>query len=73
MKDNKPQQKLIALGCLLIAALQYPLVSFFSVDDSIGGIPVLVIYLLTVWLIGLIFLFRYTRRIAPTSDKQPHE
>ncbi len=72
MKHHQTHKKLIILGCLLIGAMQYPLISFFSSDISIGGFPVLVLYLLVVWVVALIFILRYTRRIS-SSEKQPNE
>lgn len=46
---------LFLLGCLLF---NYPLLSLFSQNGTLGGIPILYVYIFTAWLalIGLIAL-----------------
>jgi len=49
-------QRLIAIfivGCLLF---NYPLLQLFSINKSIGGIPILYIYVFTAWLSLIILM-----------------
>ncbi|MDM8518412.1 hypothetical protein QUF64_00080 [Anaerolineales bacterium HSG6] len=49
-------QRLVAIfivGCLLF---NYPLLQLFSVNNIIGGIPVLYIYVFTAWLALIILM-----------------
>lgn len=53
---NTKGQQLVALflvGCVLFS---YPLLSLFSHDGLVGGIPILYLYIFTAWaaLIGLL-------------------
>ena len=55
-----------ALGLLLT---NYPLIQIFNQPLSLGGIPLMVVYLLGIWLLGIAILFILTRALEQTSDK----
>jgi hypothetical protein len=55
-----------ALGLLLT---NYPLLQIFNQPLSLGGIPLMLVYLLGIWLLGIFVLFRLTRALAQSSDK----
>ena len=55
-----------ALGLLLT---NYPLLQIFNQPLSLGGIPLMFVYLLGIWLLGIFVLFRLTRALAQSSDK----
>jgi hypothetical protein len=54
------------LGLLLT---NYPLLQIFNQPASLGGIPLMIVYLLGIWLVGIFVLFRLTRALAQSSDK----
>ena len=68
MKERR-NMKLVILGILMIIALQYPVISLFSLDVLIMGIPALILYLFLVWLIGIIVLIAITMQIRFKSPR----
>jgi len=54
------------LGLLLT---NYPLLQIFNQPLSSGGIPLMVVYLLGIWLLGIVVLFLLTKLLAQSSDK----
>jgi hypothetical protein len=54
------------LGLLLT---NYPLLQIFNQPLSLSGIPLMVAYLLGIWLVGILVLFRLTRFLAQSSDE----
>lgn len=54
-KRHLKGQRLIALFLLGSLLFNYPLLSLFSQDNTLGGIPILYIYIFSAWavLIGL--------------------
>jgi hypothetical protein len=55
-----------ALGLLLI---NYPILQIFNQALSLGGIPLMILYLLGIWLLGVVVLFLLTRALAKSSDE----
>jgi hypothetical protein len=58
VKDRRKGERLVALALLGLLLFNYPLVSLFSTDGTVLGIPVLYAYLFASWglLIGLMAL-----------------
>lgn len=58
MNDGRKSERLVALAVLGFLLFDYPLLSLFSSDGRVLGVPVLYAYLLTSWalLIGLMAL-----------------
>jgi hypothetical protein len=58
VKDRRKGERLVALALLGFLLFNYPLISLFSTDGSVLGIPVLYAYLFASWglLIGLMAL-----------------
>jgi hypothetical protein len=58
VKDRRKGERLVALALLGFLLFNYPLVSLFSTEGTVLGIPVLYAYLFTSWglLIGLMAL-----------------
>ncbi len=68
MTELTKQGKLWALlGILIFLMLNYPLLQIFNRDTLLGGFPVLVLYLLWVWLLAIAGLYTLGRRL--TSGK----
>ena len=64
-------ERLIGLLLAGIVLLNFPFLSVFSVDRLVFGIPVLYLYLFSVWilLIGVMALILRGRTAAPAADK----
>jgi hypothetical protein len=54
------------LGLLLT---NYPFLQIFNQPLSLGGIPLIIVYLLGLWLLGVVVLFILTRALAKLSAK----
>lgn len=54
-----------ALGLLLT---NYPLIQIFNQPLSLSGIPLMVVYLLGIWLLSIGVLFILTRALGRSSD-----
>ncbi len=56
MRRSRWSQRLIALACLGLLLFNYPLLGLFNSPQTIGGLPMLYVYLFVVWaaLIGLL-------------------
>jgi hypothetical protein len=54
------------LGLLLT---NYPFLQIFNQPISLGGIPLIIVYLLGLWLLGVLILFILARSLARFSDK----
>jgi hypothetical protein len=65
MTELTKQGKLWALlGILIFLMLNYPLLQIFNRDTLLGGFPVLVLYLLWVWLLAIAGLYTLGRRLT---------
>jgi hypothetical protein len=67
-------ERLAGLLVLGLAVLNFPLLSIFSVHAFFCGVPVLYIYLFSVWslIIGVVaFVLRSSAGSRPESDKKP--
>jgi hypothetical protein len=54
------------LGLLLT---NYPFLQIFNQPISLGGIPLIIVHLLGLWLFGVVILFLLARALARFSDK----
>lgn len=59
----KPGKLWALLGILIFLLLNYPLLQIFNRDYLLGGIPLLVLYLLGVWLLAIAGLYALGRRL----------
>jgi O-antigen/teichoic acid export membrane protein len=55
-----------ALGLLLT---NYPLLQIFNQPQSLSGIPLMVVYLLGIWLLGIVVLFILSKALQQTTHK----
>jgi hypothetical protein len=55
-----------ALGLLLV---NYPILQIFNQPLTLFGFPLLVMYLLGIWLLSIVVLFLLTRMLLKLSDK----
>jgi hypothetical protein len=52
------------LGILIFLLLNYPLLQISNHDTLVGGIPILILYLLGVWILAIVGLYLLSRRIT---------
>ena len=52
------------LGIFIFLLLNLPLLQIFNRDTLLGGIPVLVLYLLVVWILAIVGLYVLGSRLA---------
>jgi len=52
------------LGILIFLLLNYPLLQIFNRDALLGGIPVLVLHLHVVWILAIVGLYVFGRRLT---------
>ena len=62
MDDGSRSERLVALALLGLLLFNYPLLSLFSTEGTILGIPVLYAYLFTVWAVLVIAVALAVRR-----------
>jgi uncharacterized sodium:solute symporter family permease YidK len=65
MQNNFKRQKLILFSILLMLLFTYPIISLANRAATISGIPVLFLYILIVWIIAILILYR----IADSKSK----
>lgn len=70
-------QKLIAAALFLplfgFFLFQPPWISLFAADASIGGVPLLIVYLFAVWLALIVFAFVLNRSLVRRGSRLEEE
>ncbi|MBK6381650.1 MAG: hypothetical protein IPO01_19365 [Chitinophagaceae bacterium] len=69
MQSKLKQQKLTLFSVLLLVLFTFPFISVANRVSMFAGIPVLFLYILIVWIITIIVLYR----IAEGRQKKPDE
>jgi hypothetical protein len=69
MQSKLKQQKLTLFSVLLLVLFTFPFISIANRAVMFAGVPVLFLYILTVWIITIIVLYR----IAEGKQKKPDE
>jgi hypothetical protein len=70
-EQKRINERLIAMVCLGIVALNYPLLGIFSKKLFILGVPLLYLYLFSIWFLFIIVLaFAMRKRRSPTSTSE---
>lgn len=57
MKEQKKEQRLLAISLLFGLLFSFPVISIFNTSELIGGIPLLYLYVFVVWAIMIAILF----------------
>jgi hypothetical protein len=57
MRDRLLQSRLVLLGVGFFLLITFPLLSIANKPKSIGGVPLLFVYFMTVWLVFIIAYF----------------
>lgn len=69
MQSKLKQQKLTLFSVLLLVLFTFPFVSVANRAALFAGVPVLFLYILIVWIITIVVLYR----IAEGKQKKPDE
>jgi tryptophan-rich sensory protein len=69
MQSKLKQQKLTLFSVLLLLLFTYPFISIANKSALVAGIPILFLYILVVWIIAIVVLYR----IAERKQKKPDE
>jgi hypothetical protein len=69
MQSKLKQQKLTLFSVLLLVLFTFPFISVANRAALFAGIPVLFLYILIVWIIAIVVLYR----IAEGKQKKPDE
>jgi hypothetical protein len=62
VNHGRMSERLVALAVLGFLLFDYPLLSLFSSDDRVLGVPVLYAYLFTSWALLIAFMALAVRR-----------
>jgi len=69
MQSKLKRQKLILISILLFIAFTYPIISIVNKSQLVAGIPLLFLYILIVWIIAIITLYRLADRTQKKADE----
>ena len=70
MQSKLKQQKLTLFSVLLLLLFTYPFISIVNKTTLVGGIPLLFLYILVVWIIAIVVLYRITEGKQKKKDEQ---
>ena len=70
MQSKLKQQKLTLFSVLLLLLFTYPFISIANKTTLVGGIPLLFLYILVVWIIAIVVLYRITEGKQKKKDEQ---
>lgn len=73
MKYSPNHSKLIITGIALLVAFHYPVISLFSFEKTIFGIPQLFLYILILWVLAIGFIIRITLNINHKNQERDDE
>lgn len=62
MSNGRKSERLVALACLGLLLFEYPLLSLFSSEGRVLGIPVLFAYLFAAWATVIALIALIVRR-----------
>jgi Na+/H+ antiporter NhaC len=68
MQSKSKRQKLILISILLFIAFTYPIISIANKAQLVADIPVLFLYILIVWIIAIIVMYRLAERKQKKTD-----
>jgi len=69
MQSKSKRQKLILISILLFIAFTYPIISIANKATLIYGIPLLFLYILIIWVIAIIVMYRLAERKQKKADE----
>ena len=69
MQSKLKQQKLTLFSVLLLVLFTFPFISIANKPKLVAGIPVLFLYILIVWTIAIVVLYRIAERKQKKQDE----
>lgn len=60
--NKRHEQKLVILSVFLLLAFNMPLMLIFDSAAEVGGIPVIYVYLFSVWLLSILISYIVIKR-----------
>lgn len=67
--ETQKDQKLLIISCLFLVLFTFPVLSIFNSESSINGIPVLYLYIFSVWILSIITIFRVIKKESKEIKK----
>ena len=67
--ETHKDQKLLIISCLFLVLFTFPVLSIFNSESSINGIPVLYLYIFSVWILSIITIFRVIKKESKEIKK----
>lgn len=67
--ETYKDQKLLIISCLFLVLFTFPVLSIFNSESSINGIPVLYLYIFSVWILSIITIFRVIKKESKEIKK----
>lgn len=65
--------RLVVVGTMLLLALHYPIISFFSFEKLVFGIPQLFFYLFSIWMVLILVMIKLTIDIKHSNSEREDE
>ncbi|WP_282787915.1 hypothetical protein [Flavobacterium croceum] len=59
---KRHQQKLVVLSIVLLVLFNLPIVLLFDISSGIAGIPIVYVYLFSVWLVSILLSFYIVKK-----------
>jgi predicted permease len=60
--ETHKDQKLLIISCLFLVLFTFPVLSIFNSKSSVGGIPVLYLYIFAIWILFIVTIFRVIKK-----------
>jgi len=76
MKESHPSQlKEAWVLCFLLGVvmLNYPFIHIFNKDNTLFGIPILILYLMIGWPLSIFVIFLFTRMLDRNSSSRQRD
>lgn len=70
MRDRSKGRRLFFISALFMVLLNFPLLSIFNSGATVGGVPVLYLYLMVVWLVCIAAIAFFINRQDPRKQKK---
>ncbi len=67
--ETRKDQKLLIVSCLFLVLFTFPVLSIFNSESSVNGIPVLYLYIFTIWIFFIITIFRLIKKESKEIEK----
>ncbi|MGD9017434.1 MAG: hypothetical protein PVH30_08615 [Desulfobacterales bacterium] len=66
-REGYRSKRLVGLFLLGYLLFNYPLLSLFNLPRLVAGIPMILVYIFSIWLVLILLTWRWARHHPPTS------